>query len=156
MSSITELKEQVNTKTTNFVLLSIATAGIYLILWLFKNSKIIASITKKELVDDNYPIYIAVCVGLGGTFQGSGVAAVDAVAGLLSISSAVLYILWAFRAKTALQEYATNEYKIDLRMNGFYTFLFNVYYINYCINDLAEIQSKQNVVSSSQTESVQS
>lgn len=36
MSSITELKDTIDTKTLNLVLLTIATGGIYSILWLYK------------------------------------------------------------------------------------------------------------------------
>ena len=28
-------------------------------------------------------------------------------------------------------------------MNGFYTFFLNIFYVNYCINDLPEEQRKQ-------------
>ena len=66
MSSITILKEKVNTKTLNFVLLSIATAGIYPILWLYKNYNHIDEITNKTSANDIYIIWIAVCAGLGG------------------------------------------------------------------------------------------
>ena len=147
MSTITELKDKTNTKTMNLVLLTIATAGIYPILWLYKNYKPIDNITKIKTADDTFIIWLAVCVGLGGAFAGTGEEIMDVLAGILSIASWVLYIIWAFRAKKALQEYALNEHKIDLRMNGFYTFLFTVYYINYCINDLPEAQRKQQILS---------
>ncbi len=67
------------------------------------------------------------------------------ISGILAIALGVLYIVWAFRAKKALQEYALTEYKIDLKMNGFYTFIFNIYYINSCINDLPEAQRRQQI-----------
>ena len=146
MSTINELKDKINTKTWNLVLLSIATAGIYLILWLYKNSKIISDTTKVRLVDDVYIIWIAVCAGLSGAFANLGNVALDFTSAVLSLASAVLYIVWAFKAKKALTEYALSEHKIDLRMNAFYTFLFNVYYINYCINDLPEEQRKQQIL----------
>ena len=65
----------------------------------------------------------------------------------LTIASWVLYIVWSFKAKAALQEYALNEHKIDLRMNAFYTFIFTIYYINYCVNDLPEAKRKQEILS---------
>lgn len=156
MSSITELKDTVNTKTVNFVLLSIATGGIYPILWMYKNSPKIASITKKPISDDTFIIWLAVCVGLSGALTGNGEEALDIIAGLLAIASVVLYIVWGFKARSSLQEYALHEHKIDLRMNGFYTFLFNVYYINYCINDLPEAKRKQDILSGSQSTPAQS
>ena len=86
---------------------------------------------------------IVVCIGLSGAFTGLGEESLDIIRGILSIAGGIMYIVWAFRARKALQEYALNEHKTDLRMNRFYTFLFNVYYINYCINDLPEDQRKQ-------------
>lgn len=83
---------------------------------------------------------------LGGALGNTGDNALILIGSLLSLAGAVLYIVWAFRARAALQEYALNEHKIDLRMNGFYTFIFNVYYINYCINDLPEALRKQQIL----------
>ena len=146
MSVITELKDKINTKTVNLVLLTFVTAGIYPILWLYTNYSVIDAITKKRTADNTFIIWIAVCVGLGGALAGSGEDVLDIISLLLTIASSVLYIVWAFKAKSALQEYALTEHKIDLRMNGFYTFLFNVYYINYCINDLPEALRKQQIL----------
>ncbi|TWC60657.1 uncharacterized protein DUF4234 [Pseudomonas sp. SJZ080] len=144
MSTINELKDKINTKTWNLVLLSFATAGIYLILWLYKNNKIISDTTK--VVDDVYIIWIAVCAGLSGALANLGNVALDFTSIVLSLAGGVLYIVWAFKAKKALTEYALNEHKIDLRMNAFYTFVFSLYYINYCINDLPEEQRKQQIL----------
>jgi multisubunit Na+/H+ antiporter MnhB subunit len=65
---------------------------------------------------------------------------------LLSLASSILFIVWAFKAKSALQEYALNTHKIDFRMKVFYTLIFNVYYINYCFNDLPESKRKQDIL----------
>lgn len=70
----------------------------------------------------------------------------DALSGILIVAANALYIVWAFKAKNALSEYALSEHKIDLRMNAFYTFFLNVFYINYCINDLPEEQRKQQIL----------
>lgn len=147
MSTITDLKDQIETKSVDLILLTIATAGIYPILWLYNNYQVIDKITKTRTADNIFVIWIAVCVGLGGALSGTGEEVLGIIGGILSIASGILYIVWAFRARKALQEYALNEHKIDLRMNGFYTFLFNVYYINYCINDLPEAQRKQQILS---------
>ncbi|MDE1266197.1 DUF4234 domain-containing protein [Vibrio aestuarianus] len=147
MSTITELKDSIDTKTLNLFLLTIATGGIYPILWMYKNCSVLESVTKKKISDNVFIIWVAVCVGLGSTLAGTGDETLDVIAGLFTIGSWVLYIVWAFKAKAALQEYALNEHKIDLRMNAFYTVIFTVYYINYCINDLPEAKRKQDVLS---------
>lgn len=167
MADIAELRDKINTKTLNLVLLSIATGGIYLILWLSRNYPVIDALTKKKTADDTYIIWISVCTGVGMTvafFLGflltlAGVdietsrgAALfneifDMFTSVFQLAASVLLIIWAFRARTALQEYYLSEHKIDLKMNRFYTFVFNVYYINYCINDLPEAQRKQAILS---------
>lgn len=156
MSSITELKDAVNTKTINLVLLSIATGGIYPILWIYRNTPVISSITKRVVSDDVFIIWLAVCVGLGAALVGTGEEIMDIISGLLSFAGLVLYVVWAFKARTSIQEYALNEHRVDLRMNAFYTFFFNIYYINYCINDLPEAKRRQEVLSGGQTTPAQS
>lgn len=151
MPNINELKDQINTKTTNLVLLSFATAGIYPIIWLFNNYKIIDKVTNSTTATEAYIIWIAVCFGLGGTFSAVNEEIIAILGGILTLASSVLFIVWGFRAKKTLQEYALNVHKIDLRMNGFYTFLFNIYYINYCINDLPEVQRKYSVLNGQST-----
>nr|RAZ61589.1 hypothetical protein DP202_26270 [Enterobacter cloacae] len=61
-----------------------------------------------------------------------------------------MVIVWAFKAKTALQAYALNEFKFELKMNPFYTFIFSIYYIVYCINDMESELQKHNIIYSKQ------
>ncbi|WP_201774563.1 DUF4234 domain-containing protein [Photobacterium kishitanii] len=129
MSNISTLKNNINTKTLNLFLLSIATMGIYPLLWLYRSNLTISDITKSKITGDTYIIWIAVCVGLGGFFSRHNQSLFLVLGAILSISSTVLYIVWAFKAKKALQKYALNEFRFELKMNIFYTFFFNVYYI---------------------------
>ncbi|MFG6204859.1 MULTISPECIES: hypothetical protein [Pseudomonas] len=152
MSDINELKDKINTKTLNMVLLSMATAGLYLLLWLYKSNQKISETTKIKLVDDTYIIWLAVCLGWCGLLSNLGDVLFDTLSFALMIAYNALYIVWAFKAKNALSEYALNVHKIDLRMNGFYTFFFNIFYVNYCINDLPEEQRKQQILRAQTTQ----
>ncbi|PSW49958.1 DUF4234 domain-containing protein [Photobacterium kishitanii] len=154
MSNISTLKNNINTKTLNLFLLSIATMGIYPLLWLYRSNLTISDITKSKITGDTYIIWIAVCVGLGGFFSRHNQSLFLVLGAILSISSTVLYIVWAFKAKKALQKYALNEFRFELKMNIFYTFFFNVYYINYCVNDLPEALNKQQILTGQTTEQV--
>ncbi|WP_256219525.1 hypothetical protein [Pseudomonas sp. PAMC 26793] len=145
MPTINDLKDKIDTKTVNMVLLTIATAGLYLLLWVYRSNLIISETTKIRLVDNTYIIWLAVCIGLSGAFTKTG-SSLDLVGLILSLAGGALYVVWAFKARKALSEYALNEFQIDLRMNSFYTFFLSVYYINYCINDLPEEQRKQNIL----------
>ncbi|PSV10997.1 hypothetical protein C0W59_20195 [Photobacterium kishitanii] len=152
MSNISTLKNNINTKTLNLFLLSIATMGIYPLLWLYRSNLTISDITKSKITGDTYIIWIAVCVGLGGFFSRHNQSLFLVLGAILSISSTILYIVWAFKAKKALQKYALNEFRFELKMNIFYTFFFNVYYINYCVNDLPEALNKQQILTGQTTE----
>ncbi|TMP37826.1 hypothetical protein CWB96_08035 [Pseudoalteromonas citrea] len=138
MSDVNTLKNIPHLSTLNFVLLTLVTAGVYLIVWQFMNTPKIEKITSKGIADHNFLVAIAACFGLSGVLSASTEPVTLMISGLLSIALFVLYIIWAFKAKVALQGYATTELKVDLRMNGIYTFLFTVFYINYCINEVSE------------------
>lgn len=154
MSNISTLKNKIDTKTLNLFLLSIATMGIYPLMWLYRNNLIISDVTKSKVTSDTYIIWIAVCIGLGGVFSRHNESIFLMLGAILSISSTVLYIVWAFKARKSLQNYALNEFRFELKMNVFYTFFFNVYYINYCINSLQEALNKQQILNGQTTEQV--
>ena len=147
MSKITELKDAIDTKTLNLILLTIATAGIYPFLWMFKSQSTLESVTKRKITDSMFITWLAVCAGLGGSLSGTGDEIIEAISGLFTIGSWVLFTAWAFRAREALKEYALNEHNIDLKVNAFYTFVFTIFYINYCINDLPEAKRKKDLLS---------
>lgn len=149
MSSISELKEQINTKTSLLVFLSIASMGVYPIMWLYHNLRKFDSITKTKTVDDNYFTSMAICLGISYYMQTLVNQEFFIFMGFfLGFIVGVLYIVLAFKMKKNLENYCLNEYKIDLNMNGFYTFLFTILYINYIINEMPDIEKKQQILSS--------
>lgn len=143
MDNITKLKDKVSTKTGNMLLLTFATAGIYPILWIWENRKHIDETTRTNTISNTSLIWMLACQGWGTTLYIEGDEALMALSGLFSLALMVLYVLWAFEARKALQEYAFSEFNIYLPMNRFYTVFLSVYYINYCINDLPEVVRKQ-------------
>lgn len=147
MSSINELKGKMNTKTLQFALLGLVTGSIYNILWMNKATRVITESTKVRLVDNTYIIWVSVCLGLSYLLSGTGDDIMNVLSGLLTIACLVLHIVWAFKAKSALTVYALNEHRVDLKMNVFYTIIFHIFYINYCINDLPDTERKQRILS---------
>ncbi len=145
---INELEEKIQQKTLTLVLLSIATAGIYPILWIYRNYSVINDITETKIVDDVFVIWLAVCVGLGSQLATSKEEVMVALGGILYIAGCVLYAVFAFKIRSTLREYALQKHKIDLPMNRFYTLIFTVYYINYCINDMKEVERKNTILKS--------
>lgn len=150
--NVNTLKDSINTKVLNFVLLSIATGGIYPMMWLYLNQKKLTEEMKSNFVANDYPLWLAVVTGFGWLLTDFSYAlsdtetVLDHIATLLSVASAVMMIVWAFKAKNALQAYALNEFKFELKMNPFYTFIFNIYYIVYCINDMESEFNKHNII----------
>lgn len=156
MRNINELKEATNTKTLNFVLLTIVTAGIYPLLWLYRNSPIIEKIVGRKIADESFVIWTAIFLGLGKGLSSIGDEDLNMTAAFLNLAAAILYIIWAFKAKAALEEFALNEYKIDLRMNAFYTLCCTLYYVNYCINKLPDSKRRQEILAGKPESSIES
>ncbi|MDO9177669.1 MAG: DUF4234 domain-containing protein [Agitococcus sp.] len=150
MSTIAVLKDAIVCKTLMMALLTVATAGLYPLLWLYRHYRTIDEVTQVKTASDTLVIWIAVCIGIGGVLMHSGD---DASAGfglLVSLVANILYIVWAFKAKAALEEYALREFKVDLRMNAFYTFVLNVFYINFTINSLPDALRRQQILTGGQ------
>ncbi|CAK17827.1 hypothetical protein; putative membrane protein [Pseudomonas entomophila L48] len=143
MTSPAELMNKVNRKTLHLVLLSMATGGLYLLVWLFKANQALREATGQPLCSETFVIWLCVCTGLGGAFAGSPEPLVAGLGGLLGLAGWVLWIICAFNARTLLIAYAREHEQPHFRMNGFYTILFNLYYINYCINELGENDTRQ-------------
>ncbi len=152
MNDINLLKNNLDTKVLNFVLLTAVTGGIYPLMWLFLNQRKLTEGMKDNFVDSNYPLWIAIATGLGWflsdfSYEISDKETIlDHIATLLSFASGVMYIVWGFKAKSALQAYVLKEFKFEIKMNVFYTFIFNIYYIVYCINSVESEYQKHKII----------
>ncbi|WP_291330144.1 DUF4234 domain-containing protein [Desulfovibrio sp. UCD-KL4C] len=144
MNDINELKNIINTKTLNFLLLTVVTLGIYPLMWIHRNHKVISKITKISIFKDSYTIIMAVCVGLE-SFSGLDIQ-IDLLLIIPEVVLGVFYVMFALNARKALQAYALNKYNFKLKMNYFYTIIFSTYYINYCINDLPNALNKHQLL----------
>ena len=133
------LKDKINCSTPVLILLNFATAGIYLVLWLSRHYKTIDEVTGHKTANDTYITWMAVCLGLYGAFASDPTdETLLAIAGLLLIAYLVLAIVWSFKARTALQDYAS-RLGVEYSPNAILTFIGNVFFINYCINKLATL-----------------
>ena len=160
MQDISTLKNALKTNTLSFVLLSLVSGGIYTLMWLYKNQGIMTKTINNTFSQGTFIIWIAVCFGLSNQLSnivsisvdeyGSGYRdSPDSVAILvllLSLAANVLLIVWAFKAKIALQHYVLTTFKFELKMNVFYTVIFNVFYITYCINVMPEALQKHKII----------
>ncbi|WP_394496025.1 hypothetical protein [Shewanella sp. ENK2] len=142
ISNIKELPEKINTKTSRLFWLTVFTGGIYPILWLFAKYPKMDDITSIRTADDSFVITIAVCFGLGGVLTHSDMGLFGFVGNMMLLIAFGLYVFWSFRARAAIQDYAHVNFDIDYKMNKLFTVIFNIFYINYCINQLPEEQQK--------------
>lgn len=156
--SVSSLKEQLNTPTWHLVLLTLATGGIYPLLWLYKNQDTLMQETGQRFSSRARVIWMAVCFGIAAMLRpmtqpvydgygyDSSYETFATLVLLLSVAAAVLYAVWAFKARLALQQYALTQFRFELKMNLAWTLVFNVYYINYCINAMPEALAKHQII----------
>lgn len=158
--AIHTLSNRLNTPTGNLVLLSLVTNGIYSLMWLYKHQDTIMQETGQRFASRLLIIWMAVCVGVSTALRlffplqldryGDSVNAtadmMQGLATLISFAWCVLAVIWAFRARAALCQYALTTFRFDLQLNIFYTALFNIFYIMYCINDLPQALMKHQII----------
>lgn len=151
MQSTSDLKNLINTKTLNLVLLTLASGGLYATFWLYRHTRNIEAVTKQSVAGDAYLNWLIACTGLTPLLLRVADSSHDggvAIVGLMfQMASIVLYVVWAFQARSALQNYALSVHRIDLRMNALYTLLLGAFYINHCIDDLPECERRQRILS---------
>lgn len=156
--SVSSLKEKLDTSTWHLVLLTLATGGIYPLLWLYKNQDTLMQETEQQFSSRALVIWMAVCFGIAAVLRPMTQPVYDGygydssyetfaiLVLLLSVAAPVLYAVWAFKARLALQQYALTQFRFKLKMNLAWTLVFNVYYINYCINAMPEALAKHQII----------
>lgn len=159
-TSITSLKNKLNTSTWHLVLLCIPTAGAYLLMWLYKHQDTIMTEVGQRFSSRAMVVWMAVCMGISlslkvmfplqlddyGYSINDTATTMQGIAVLFSLAWCVLTVIWAFKARAALQQYALTQFRFDLKMNAAWTFLFHVFYINYCINAMPEAMAKHQII----------
>ncbi|MEB0044996.1 MULTISPECIES: DUF4234 domain-containing protein [unclassified Pseudomonas] len=142
MFDISSLKDKNNLTTLNLFLLVILTAGLYLIVWMYRTGTAIEEVTKIKIVSSSFFISYLALMGIGGLLVDLGTQDIVMLGSIMLLTSTILGLVWCFRARDALREYTQNEHDFELLMNWVCTLFFSFYYVNYCINDLPE--AKQN------------
>ena len=136
--------------TILFIIYSVITLTIYLWFWVFSREKIINQLTESK-INESLPVLFVITAILssvlevyGGT-QLNGGSAIG-LAKLFQLISTVLMIVIAFQMKKVLKEFSDNN-EMKISYNGFFTFLFNFWYINYKLNENLDYINQNSVVS---------
>lgn len=137
-------------KTLKMVLLGSVTFGIYYVMWLMERYKGFNRLAGREIVSRNFILGIVVLMGISiivdlvGTEAGSEF--VVGLSALIDLAYGVMCIIIAFRVSKAMEMYFAEHYRADIKFNAVYLVLFNLFYINYTINDWDQMVQKKRVI----------
>ena len=135
--------------TILFIIYSVITLTIYLWFWVFSRKKIINQLTESK-INESLPVIFVIAAILssvlevyGGTQLNGGSAIGLSI--LFQLISTVLMVVIAFQMKKVLKEFSDNN-EMKISYNGFFTFLFNFWYINYKLNENIDYITQNSIV----------
>lgn len=141
MEKITDIQEKAGIKTFYLILLGALTGGIFYIIWLMERFQVFNEMAGKELLMTKKTITIvAVLMGLSTTCTYYETPFALILCGILEIAWGVMFIIYSFQVAEVLRNYYSENFKIDLKINKILLFFFTIFYLNYKINSLEEIQ----------------
>lgn len=121
-----------------FLIVGLLGAGIWPVIYLYRRAKKVNEALGVEIIPQWVIIaqIVLLCVTLFCRIFGVS----DDIIGLsvlTSLAMGIIYIVFAFKAKTLLEHVVIDQWGIrGYKLNGVYTFFFTVFYIVYCLNDL--------------------
>ena len=123
--------------TILYIIFTVITLSVYPWFWVFSRKKILNQLTESKITE-SLPVIFVITAILSIFLQGYGETQYDestiAAGNGLSFISLVLMIVIAFQMKKVLKEFSDNN-EMKISYNGFFTFLFNFWYINYKLNE---------------------
>jgi hypothetical protein len=145
--NISDLKNEIGQKTVNMISLVIASFGVYAIVWIVERYKVFNRLAGKEVVSNKLIIWTTIVFGLNAAMSRLGPKFI-LIMFIAQIALFVFYVIIAFKFAKVMDEFYAKEFKLDLKFNKFYLIIFNLYYINYSINELEEIEQKMKLLKS--------
>jgi len=131
-------------KTLNFLLLGVFTGGIYYFIWLTERFTIFNSFGQSEVISKKIINIAAILMGLNTMFASIGNADFIVLGTILSLVAWVILVIITFKIIKAMELYYADSFKLYLKFNKAWMVLFHLFYINYCINELKDIEIKHN------------
>jgi len=136
--------------TINMVGLTILTVGTFPILWLYENIETFGSFSRKPYTRWSI-ITLAALIGWAGFFSGGmgldpytnpgTFAFVSILQMLLSIALMIyFFVVVTMPSLNGLSDHLVATEKINLKINGFFAFIFAYFYMNYKINEVIELR----------------
>lgn len=135
-----DLKTLFNMSTFLLVVLNMLTLGIFPIIWLWQKKDTVNQAVGSNLINETFLIVMAIMTAL------NLICVFTDMGSFFGLALGVGWMVYAYRARTILVNYAAKTLGADLRMNGVWTFFFTLFYVNYCINDLPNLVARQNLM----------
>ncbi|QHM70229.1 hypothetical protein [Mixta intestinalis] len=162
-NNINALKNEINTRIIPFITLSVLTCGFYEMMWMYLYQAKMARVMGASFIHKDFPVWLAIVAGIGmyctlfkfsypvpGYTDSTIVLWAERLEILFFLLKLTMQVVWAFKVRDAMQLYALKEFRFDLKMNRFYTFIFGGYYILYCINRMEKNYQKHLILTGKQ------
>ncbi len=140
-----EISQKNGLSTWKLLGLAIITNQAFLYYWMKKMTELVEVFSGKRVWKDSAFIILLslllwvpfIC--LDGALSDLGSSASFGIMGWFCLAGAIMILQWSFSMRREITLYAITKLGMsEYKMNAFYTFIFNVYYINYCLNDLGD------------------
>jgi hypothetical protein len=158
MQNLEKLVENA-TPTINMVGLSIITVGTYPFMWLYENIESFGSFSRKPYTKWS----IIICAALFGwqgilgqinnyfaldPYNNAGIIAFVSILSFMLSIAAILYlfVVVTMPSLNGLSDHLLSTEKIDLKINGFFAFIFTSFYMNYKINEVIELRKRKAIM----------
>ena len=144
--SIGSAVKGISLKTGVLVLFTFCSASFLTLIYVDRLSSALRNSlnSHSKCLQRGYVSFLAIATGLSMQFQLWGLTfeinGLYLVGSLLSMVAGAAMIYWAFGMRKMIRDYCTEKQSLNFQTNRVYTFLFNVFYINYCINELREME----------------
>ncbi len=140
---ISSLTDKIGMKTWHVLALGMVTFGIYYIIWLLDRYKVFNEMANSEIISRNFIVSIAILMGISLLLGSLGDPTIALFASLIDLAWGIMLIMMSFKVSKTMEDFYAQKFKLDLKFNKFYLVLFNIFYINYCVNELVEIERKE-------------
>ena len=127
------------------LLLSIVTCGIFVWIWALVEANWVRKVqpTSKGMVLWSFTILLSLIEVVLAAFPDD---TAKAVAIVLRLGGAILWITGAFSMKSSIEEHYNTAEPLGLELNGVLTFFFNVFYFQYHFTKINELRKSQGLM----------
>lgn len=139
---ISWITDEVGMKTLNFVLLGMFTGGIYNFIWITERFSIFNSLGQSDVISKQFINITAILMGLNIILASMGDSSMAVIGSLFSFAGWIMFVVMTFKIIKSIELYYAETFKLDLKFNKLWMVLFHLFYINYCINELKDIEIK--------------